>query len=65
MAPSYVCDRSGRLGSPSDPAVLDKSLSTAYGHMVDLFPSTTAIGVPSPALQVHNFWNQDPVIFSL
>ena len=44
----------GAVGAPKDTAVLDKSPSTAYEYMVDLFPCTTAIGIPSPAAQVRS-----------
>ena len=44
----------GKLGAPKDPVVLDKSLATAYEYMVDLFPCTTAIGIPSPEVQVRS-----------
>ena len=43
---------SGKLGAPKNPAVLDKSPATAYEYTVDVFPCTTAIGMPSTAVQV-------------
>ena len=52
----------GAVGAPKDTAVLDKSPSTAYEYMVDLFPCTTAIGIPSPAV---GLWNQGPAILIL
>ena len=33
----------GKLGASKDPAVLDKSLATAYEYMVDLFPCTSIV----------------------
>ena len=44
----------GKLGAPEDTAVLDKSPPTAYEYMVDPFPCTTAIGIPSPAVHVRS-----------
>ena len=47
---SVVCP--GKLGAPKDSTFLDKSPVTAYENMVDIFPCTTAVGIPSPALHV-------------
>ena len=47
----------GKFGAPKDTAVVDKSPATAYTYMVDLFPCTSGIGIPSPAVQV---WSQEP-----
>ena len=41
---------SGKLGAPKTHAVMVKYDETSYEDMVDRFPCTTAIGVPSPAV---------------
>ena len=43
---------SSKLGTPKKPPNLDKSLATAYVHMISLFPCTTGIRIPSQAVQV-------------
>ena len=55
---------SDKLGAPKNPAILDEFSATAYEYMVDLFASTTAIGISSPAVQIL-LWNQDSAIHSL
>ena len=45
---------SGKLGGSKISAVLDKSPDTAYECMIDLLRCTTAIGVPSPVVQVRS-----------
>ena len=40
----------GKFGALEYTAILDKSLATAYVYMVDFFPCTTGIGIPSPAV---------------
>ena len=42
----------GKLSAPKEPAVMDKFPATAYEYLADLFLSITAIGIPSPAVQL-------------
>ena len=42
---------SGKLDNPKNLAVLDKSSAATYQRLVDLSSCTTAIGVPSLAVQ--------------
>ena len=42
----------GKLNAPKDSVVLDKPSTTAYDYIIDIFPCTTAVVIPSPAGQV-------------
>ena len=56
----------GKLGAPKVSAVLEKTSLTAYEYMIDLFPRTTAIGKPRPAVRIRPFeprsrYSQSPI----